>query len=164
MNIRETLFRGKRIDNGEWVKGFPIMYRAEQTGIAQILPQTRIKPVVESECWAIENLFCPKIDNATFSQFTGLLDIHCVLIFDGDIVKYAGNIYKIVFEVGGFALCDVRGEMISKIGGVNDYLYPLMTLFDECCWDGDWARDLEIIGNVWDNPELLQEGKADGQA
>ena len=77
-------------------------------------------------------------------------------IFEGDIVTFGQNIYSIIFESGSFALYDRHGEIISKIGGCIDHCYPLMTLHFQCMWEDDWAYDIEVIGNIHDNPELLE--------
>ena len=80
-------------------------------------------------------------------------------IFKGDIVRFAKNIYQIVFTVGSFALYDEQGKMISKIGGNNDHCYSFMDLYVECCWEDNCAYDIEVIGNIHDNPELLKGGE-----
>ena len=92
----------------------------------------------------------------TIGQCTGLKDINGKLIFEGDIVTFGQIKYQITFECGSFALLDKKGEMISKIGGINDHCYSLMNLHLECCWEDNFAYDLEIIGNRFDNPELLE--------
>ena len=38
--------------------------------------------------------------------------------------------------------------MISKIGGMNDHCYSLMSLYLQCCWEESWAYDIEIKGNI----------------
>ena len=77
---REILFRGKRIDNGEWVEGNYIFEDFDRVGIHQI--GTII------QCFVI-----PK----TVGQFTGLLDKKGKKIFEGDIVKHEGKIYEVKY-------------------------------------------------------------------
>ena len=80
------------------------------------------------------------VDGKTVGQYTGLTDKNGKKIFEGDIIK-ADNwlhqnmkIYTIVFEDGGF--------------------YAKHK--DEDCWNFDHLENIEIIGNIHDNPELLK--------
>ena len=138
--MREILFRGKDIKE-YWHIGLlahigNAWYISNKAGVAtafEVIPET-------------------------IGQYTGLTDKNGTKIFEGDIVKFGKNIYQIVFAVGSFALYDEQGEMISKIGGINDNCYSLMELYIECTWEDGWAYDIEVIGNIHDNPELLKGG------
>lgn len=70
-------------------------------------------------------------------QFTGLKDKNGVEIFEGDYFKIDGVICEVVWLDDGFKLV---GEGFNA-----DALYPQ-------CRDGIWG---EVIGNVWETPELL---------
>ena len=139
--MREILFKGKRLDNGEWVEG-GYDYMEEYSTIYDSL----------CSCHSAY-----EVDPETVGQYTGLIDKNRVKIFEGDIVKFGKHTYVINFECGSFNLFDKSGYMITKIGGINDHCYSLMNLYLECCGEGDVAYNLEIIGNIHDNKELMEE-------
>lgn len=153
--MREILFRGKRIDNGEWITG----YYTKQSNHACFANELKYTHFIYKDVfmdWSLGGLCKTEVDPETVGQCTGLSDENGKMIFEGDIVCFARNIYQIVFECGSFHLCDKSGKMIQKVGGMNDYCYPLSTLYDQCCWEVDWAYDIKIIGNIYDTPELLR--------
>ena len=126
--MREILFRGKRKDNGEWVKGsFWDEIPNELGGIAQY-----------GSC------VFHHIDLETVGQFTGFTDKNGAKVFDGDVVKVLQGKDKGVayvgFENGSFMLYPRTGNIYER------------TLW--AYWYNDW--DVEIIGNIHDNPELLE--------
>lgn len=69
-------------------------------------------------------------------QYTGLKDENGREIYEGDIVRHASDegIYKVTFEDGGFY---VKSLIEYDFQTINEY-------------------PLEVIGNVWENPELLE--------
>ena len=129
--MREILFRGKRIDNGEWKEGSYVY----QHGCHMIY-----LPSVDSE-YGFDNYH---IHPETVGQFTGLTDKNGKKIFEGDIVS--------------FKRINALGYTTCRIGKVryDDELpifYILSTTGD--AWDWVYCEDIEVIGNIHDNPELL---------
>lgn len=126
---REILFRGKRVDNDEWAYGDLLHLPNGDVVILSDKGYTKVKP-------------------ATVGQFTGLTDKNGKKIFEGDIVRYetiAHNgyegIYKVVFEDRNG--CGYFGIAYSDIETcVFCYSTP--------------ASQMEIIGNLYDNPTLLR--------
>ena len=129
--MREILFRGKRTDNGEWVYGDLI----QNVDCLKIREQEKsIKKIAKSY----------EVDLETVGQFTGLLDKNGKKIFEGDIVLglflFDMSINAVVkFRDGAFGLEWHRGEIIE------------FNAFTSLC-----NITYEIIGNIYDNPELLE--------
>ena len=76
---REILFRGKRIDNGEWVKGFPYITHGGEHQIRYYDSESNI-----------ENCSHTVISD-TLGRFTGLTDRNSTKIFEGDIIRWHDN-------------------------------------------------------------------------
>lgn len=124
--MREILFRGKRVDNGEWAESeYP--YGTMLSGVVR-----------------------HNFNHDTIGQFTGLTDSNGVKIFEGDIVHLYGDKdtdtkcvnYKalVVFVHGGFCAID---------GTLENYAV--------CRFDFTSSLNCEVIGNIYDNPELIKE-------
>lgn len=136
--MREILFRGKRVDNGKWVKGFLSKSRNIEEKPALL------KPCIDYEEKGVmmSSIVAPE----TVGQFTGLTDKNGNKIFEGDIVTYdkeyggetreKGTVY---WCEGAFGVENVQDEEDSGLLGVFV------------------NHQLEIIGNIHDNPELLEE-------
>ena len=77
-------------------------------------------------------------------QYTGLKDKTGKKIFEGDIVKDDYCIYEVVYDGNGYYVKVVK--LLKACGTEEGLLYDL----------SDY-KDLEIIGNIWDNSELLKE-------
>ncbi len=140
--MREILFRGKSLDNGEWVYGM-LVIRHDKTrhDIYQHVSQI-------STTYAI-------VDPNTVGQFTGLLDKNGNKIFEGDIVK---SKYNQINEIKFGEFVDTKSH--DQVGFYQVYL-------KDDTWDGvssgnmDYVKDSEIIGNIHDNGELYREIKGE---
>lgn len=141
--MREILFRGKRIDNGEWVEGSLIMWPDGATDICY------------SENDSFVEMMKTIIDPASVGQFTGLTDKNGKKIFKGDIGRYK--------QTDG---ATQNGKPITCIGKV---IYNAKTASfaveskDEAgrkYFDYFPIKDFEVIGNIHDNPELIGGGES----
>ena len=136
--MREILFRGKQIKDGKWIEGYycPKPYShfpCEPT----IFPFETI-----NKDWHGE-----RVDPETVGEYTGCHDKNGRKIFEGDIVRYGDTIHKVVFEQrNGTAYF---GIVISDI---ETWLFG-----NECP-----ASLVDIVGNIYDNPELLKGGGGNG--
>ena len=146
--MREILFRGKRVDNGEWIFGSLILDERGNHYIGEYIRQR-----VESA------YVCTKRGNGktinrfigigffmvlpeTVGQYMGLTDKNGKKVFEGDIVKndYRKGQYqyfKIVYDTRVYC-----GQVENKYGMLG-FLYNVI-------------GDLEVIGNIHDNKELLE--------
>lgn len=126
--MREILFRGKRIDNGEWIEGF---YSAEEynPNIRKIEYIPRIQII--GKCVSLGVL--PE----TVGQFTGLTDKNGKKIFEWDITKLGDIIWLIEYDIK----C---AKFVMKTYTENGVRSFDIILSERC----------EVIGNKFDNPEL----------
>ena len=99
-------------------------------------------------------------DNLVLMQPTGLRDKNNKLIYEGDIVNvYVSSEklyrYQVKFEIGSFMLVSDE-EIFDFPNRWNDNVYPLSQLYFEYENEDYCIDQLEVIGNVYENPELLE--------
>lgn len=137
--MREILFKAKRIDNGEWIKG----YYAECKGKTFIGINIFIDDMFEVFCTPVIKWF--EVAPETLCQFTGIYDKNGKRIWENDVVWLVcdgkEHIYQIVWDNSELDFKAAKGE--ENYGTNYEYLL--------CC------DDIEVIGNIFDNKELLQE-------
>jgi uncharacterized phage protein (TIGR01671 family) len=140
--MREILFRGKRVDTGGWVEG-SYYKRTEYYGD----PSVKHYIIVSTEDLSYDQaLEYYEVIPETVGQYTGLKDKDGIKIFEGDVcerrILFGSEKYEIRFERGTFGH--------REIGKQN-----FVTSFDdnEFGLDPEW---FEVIGNIHDNPELLE--------
>ena len=136
--MREILFRGKRVVNGEWVEGFyvnvPEHYKQEMSGKSYIV--------------SINNGLFMEVVPETVGEYTGFTGKNGKKIFEGDIIRtsvYFGN------EIGVIR----RGEYDVY----SRYVFGGYYCVDKTSALTDWTSSswrCEVIGNIHDNPELLE--------
>ena len=150
----EILFRGKRLDNGEWVSsGNIITFNDEGDGKMFFIPEMNSKCTCTHDerdnILSFNSGTFYKVAHETVGQFTGLIDKNGKKIFEGDLIRHynqsnhpeAYDLYRVEF--------DVRGCM--WVGRYNDnYAAQLRNYLGE---------HYEVVGNIHDNPELLELSK-----
>jgi len=122
---REILFRGKRVDNGEWIEG--LLFYSHGLGEFKITCSNGWIPSYnnpdEGESTEYHN-----IKHETIGQFTGLTDKNEVKIFEGDIINDWAGIRAVKFEIyDNYQGYDLEPDDIN----------------------------CEVVGNIHDNTELL---------
>lgn len=133
--MREILFRGKRLDNGEWVYGYLV------NKIFGSQPIIISMAYMGDDCfieWEYEH-----IHPDTVGQYTGMTDRNGQKIFEGDIVE-DGRDYN---EEDGYGVVEWNDGAFEVISEGN--------------WSGTfytnyYGYEFNIIGNIHDNPDLLK--------
>ena len=135
-DYEKYLFRGKRTDNGEWVEG----YYASQSNYSCTNRKT-IHFILRDECRDIGmgGLEYYEVDPETVGQYTGSTDKNGKKIFEGDVVRAITHLTEIYVEA--------------------------VTFKNGAFWYKNWSwvkfgfkfEKAEVIGNIYDNPELLNE-------
>lgn len=138
-------FRGKVKHDGRWVYGSLLVYGDGE-----------------------HNIFAPRQHNykldswnvfpETVGQSTGLVDKNGKEIYEGDIIKLVefpdAPIYEVKWSNESLAFCV---ESLPYAPAYNDWGTPVGS---NLLWALENASDIEIIGNLYDNPELLKGGKS----
>lgn len=131
--MREILFRGKRDDTGEWIEGD--LRQDKDLGTSYISGWDYYE-----EDWELqrEPFECEVIPESV-GQYTGLTDKNGTKIFEGDIVNILtenNEIGIVKYDEGGFEV-EADGFVIDFKQNIN-------------------GTDVAVIGNIYDNPELLK--------
>jgi uncharacterized phage protein (TIGR01671 family) len=147
--MREIKFRGKRIDNGEWVFGSFIPDALEGSN-SDLISWGFIRRYNRG----VGKMETIEVDRETVGQYTGLKDKGGVEIYEGDICKYwMDRVWKIgyiVWHQGGFAL------RVFKMGERDtDEMFPFQHFIPVPRTGNVMQDQFEIIGTTHDNPELL---------
>ena len=133
--MREILFRGKRVDNGEWVEGLLFTYNGKH-------------------CIQLEGIEChdyglyprcyAEVIPESVSEFTSLTDKNGKKIFEGDIVKF-GDISGIInYSFGCYCVKTNKPDWKSRNNPAIDIVF------------NEYPNEIEVIGNITDTPELLK--------
>lgn len=130
---REILFRGKRVDNGEWIEGNYNLLEIGSNLVPIIIPFQNLVKAMMSD------VFMYQVDLSTVGQFTGLTDKNGVRIFEGDVFKFRSGIYFVEWN-------NEHSKFLQRCKQFSRELHICIA-------------ESEIIGNIHDNPELLKGEK-----
>lgn len=159
--MREILFKAKRIDNGEWIIGNLVVSEDAEEGWKAI-----IIPTFDSNIFTkggakgnlgFENWH--RVDENTICQYTGLTDKNGNKIWENDVVRYQFDTDDCIFpnkdtkkRVGKIFFSDFRASFSVAMGrngskAINNDLFKYVQN----------GNRVEVIGNIFDNPELIKE-------
>ena len=142
--MREILFRGKRVDNGEWIYGVAFPHDNAQCTMFHQHPMDG-------------SLVGKEVVLKTVGQYTGLTDKNGTRIFEGDIIKSEQDGMIGVIRFGEYQTTNSgngechSGFSIEWYGKYSDLLRR-----DLGWWVKFGNTDINIFGNIHDNPELLK--------
>lgn len=130
--MRQILFRGYNLKNQKWLYGYYFVNR----GLHFICPEGFANPLASWEDFVVEE--------ESVGQWTGLKDKNGRQIYEGDIVRYRDNSYN-----NGIAQSVVEYELAE--------FAPIFCLSLSSFVDNGMIEDCNIIGNIYENKELLED-------
>lgn len=134
--MREYKFRGKRIDNGEWEFGYLIQ-----------------RPTATLILSSAESMVRP-VRPETVGLYIGLYDKNGKEIYEGDIVRTSDGNVVATIKIGECYPEPVK--YYCELRGMKKHTVHCLHAYDK---DGEYLiednKSLEIIGNIYDNPEML---------
>lgn len=146
---REFKFRAKRVTDGVWVYGGLVM--ADDFCIIdqrnELYVEEEYKFRGDTHLFRLSGAMC---DEDTVGQFTGLHDKNGAEIYEGDIVK-APLLDPIFGDIIKDAFCNAE-ITFNKGSFVVSYYKRYRNIYLSDLYD-----KIEVIGNIHDNPELLEE-------
>lgn len=154
---REIIFRGKKVDNGEWAYGRGLLQCKDELGNETVAV---FEDVVKSEKYIKKEgkytLYYAPVKAETLGQYTGLKDKNGDKIFEGDILKTPrGFIGEVVFgrteeECTHMVFRRKITDVYTTYGWVFKRADGFTIAIDDEILQG------ELIGNVTDTHELLK--------
>lgn len=146
--MREILFKAKRTDDGEWVEGYLFddgMVESRRMFVGNIVIEKYYGTADDD--WEVTGIDFCEVDPSTICQYTGLTDKNGKKIWENDIVEtvYDGKLnpnYVVIWDKDDLGFLATNGEEHYKTN--CEYL--------GCC------DEIIVIGNIFDNPELLKDG------
>lgn len=150
--MREILFRGKRVDNGEWVYGSYLD-----------------SPTPHIKCFN----FIPKphtyeVDAQTVGKYIGVRDKNGIKIFEGDIcctksTGYEHGYTEFIIEKW-FIVKEVHSRNEIKLEKIKERRAHYAWGWEECHKTylafHEVRAGIVIVGNIYDNPEIIEDAKS----
>jgi len=130
MKNREIKFRGQRLTNGEWVYGGAVYTEHLDIGY-HIMPHM--------------NLLI-QVKNITICQYTGLNGKNGVEIYEDDLIKHNSRIFHLRYS-------EKLYHFVLEC--INEKTDSGNSIFHSISWMRTCSKYCEVIGNIYENPELL---------
>ena len=128
------LFKAKRTDNGEWVKG-ALVYDGRDK-LYRIITEINYST---GTCLTTDN--APRVDKSTICQCTGLKDENDKLIWENDIIRCKVGTAKVIWDKSEWRIEWLKNDLWRK-----DLYY----------WAVEDIQRVVVIGNIFNNPESLE--------
>lgn len=131
------LFKAKRTDNGEWVKG-ALVYD-DRDKLYRIITEINYST---GTCLTTDN--APRVDKSTICQCTGLKDENDKLIWENDIIRCKVGTAKVIWDKSEWRIEWLKNDLWRK-----DLYY----------WAVENIQRVVVIGNIFNNSESLESEK-----
>lgn len=144
--MREILFRGKRKGNGKWICGFLVPKETNSYADGFLIIDGALNYDELDDYQPSYSVY--SVVPETVGQYTGITDKNGKKIFEGDIVKREYILWH----------SETKKTRETQIGVVSYSNKDCSFCLDKVCYLGKSCNGdtLEIIGNIHDNPELLE--------
>jgi uncharacterized phage protein (TIGR01671 family) len=160
--MREIKFRGKRIDNGEWIYGNLVISKDALNGYeALIIPQENADGFTtdystngeDKESYGFDNWYA--VIPETVGQYTGLKNKNGKEIYEGDIAREEdGGLFTVKYGEHNTSEWNDTHELGFYVESNSEEEISRAIRTDIIFWVK--YRKLEVIGNIHNNPELLE--------
>lgn len=139
------LFRGKRVDNGDWIEGY----------YAYIKSDNRHVIITQDEVTEYGGLLYRTVIPETVGQYTGM-DINNVKVFIGDIIDVFPSKRKMFVLWNEETLSWEIADIGTHPGEINHLIncMPLGELCVEACFENKVKS--KVVGNIYDNTEMME--------
>lgn len=138
--MREIVFRGKDINNKGWVYGALVQQQDNP-----LREKTLIISYSNYQFGDFSEAVMHEVDPETVGQYTGFADKNGKKIFEGDIL----SIYNSKAFLFAVAWNDNHYILKCTTNGVSDNILNVI----------ESSEDVEVVGNIYDNPELIKDGE-----
>jgi uncharacterized phage protein (TIGR01671 family) len=148
--MREILFRGKILYNGQWVEGHLVVCNTNGRSFITELIE------VDEDSWVYW-----EVDPNTIGQYTGMKDKNDVKIFEGDIVRRHEEPFNLT-DVGVVVYNKAIGSFrlhVENNGTIKRYDFVASDIYNDGYCHVECKATFEVIGNKFDNQKFLEGGK-----
>ena len=136
---REIKFRGKRIDNNEWVYGYLVK---SEDYIFDYSERIDIPYIIPFDNFNLKDYGEYRVEEKTIGQFTGLYDKNNTPIYEGDILENTAVNFKFIVKFIETKWALQKLEFLEDNLDMYDFFHRIPTMF-------------EVIGNIYDNKENI---------
>lgn len=145
--MREIKFRGKCLHSDTWVYGNLVCFDTDEAPEIQ-----SFDPYQDGSYeWRAVN-----VDDETVGQYIGRKDCDGTPIYEGDIFTVNGKYPKLVKYIDEW-----HSFCVANLDTITD---PWTARWSDVCkyqqpapyWWRDFQREIKVIGNMYDNPELVK--------